>query len=126
MDRSTFFAQTKRRYKTITVAGVGEFRIQNLKVSEMRHIRSLMLTADGEPDRERMAQLQEIVIAAALVDDNNALLMNETEVLAGALGELDGALLSYLYEPVKEWTGFGTDPDWNAIEAAAKNLDTTS
>ena len=126
VTREQLLKQSARRYKVKALPPFGEFRLQSLYESEMRAIRESLVDRKGELIQVRASRMNQILVAACLVDDNGARLFTDADVNAGVMDTLDGAVLAALYKDARDWSGFASDGDWKAIEDAAKNSDATS
>lgn len=126
VSREQLLKPAERRIKTLTYRPFGEIRIRSLLESEMRTLRESMQDKKGELIRARSAKLNLYLVAACLVNESGDRLLNDEDVRNGAMDQMDGQLVSVLVKECKEWTGFGNDSDWQAIEDAAKNSESTS
>ena len=118
--RERFFAANKRRYQTVDVPILGEVRIRSLTTREMRELRDSFTDEKGKPT-DRLNHVNELLVAACVVVDSGERVFSDDDVMGGAFEEVDGAAFAALSQAVRKHTNFAADPDWKAIEDAAKN-----
>jgi len=119
--KGAFFNATKRRYDTVEVPLLGQVRIRSLTAGEIRAWRERITASEG-------AELQyanELLVAAAVVDDAGDRVFSDEDATSQLFADLDGAAFSVLAKAVRKHTNVEADPDWKAIEAAAKNSEAT-
>ncbi len=126
VTKSDLLKRNKRRFKLIDLPGGGQARIRSLSSGEMRDFRRSMLNPQGKLIKSRSDNMHELLIAQCLVDDEGNRLFTDEDAMSSSFAEIDGSLVSVLSSECRSWTGFGTDPDWSAIEDAAKNSEPTS
>lgn len=126
VTREQFLKPAERRFKTLSYRPFGEIRIRSLLESEMRNLRESMQDKRGELIRSRSQRLNQYLLAACLVNENGDRLLSDDDVKSGAMDQMDGQLVAVLVKECREWTGFGSDSDWQAIEDAAKNSEDTN
>lgn len=126
LTRDALLGKRARRFKLVTIPTGGEVRLRNMTTSEMRALRASLLTKDGKMIASRADRIQQLLVAACVVDDDGNRLFTDDDALGATMDELDGAVMSCLFAEAKAWTGFGADSDWSAIEDAAKNSNATS
>lgn len=126
LTRESLLKPAARRYDTFDVSGVGTARIQNLTNGEMRKLRKSLTDKKGDLIPKRADRIMDLLVCWCLVDDAGTRLLSEEDVFSPAWEELDGAVSRTLFERCKRWTGFAADPDWQAVEDAAKNSEDTS
>lgn len=118
-------AQTaERRYTEVPILGCGTARFQSLTASEMRDFENFFNDRKGDPIMGRVRRIKEVLVARSLVDGQGKRVFTDEDALNGM--EMDGAARSKLYAEAKAWTGYGADPDFAAIEDAAKNSGNTN
>ncbi len=121
LSRDEFLQKhTAIRYRTISVQG-DELRFQSLTVGETRRLMRLFMKDDGEFDPARGQMFSELLVGACMVDEEGYRLFTEDEVMNGALSNVDNAVMKPLFRELRQWTGVSVDPDYQAIEDAAKN-----
>mgnify|MGYP006272397993 CR=1 FL=1 len=114
LSRDGFAAAMSRRYELADIPGLGSVRLQSLTVREMSDIRaSLRHPKTGEIDRERLGRIDALVVAAAIVDDD--------DVMRGFFDAMDAGPWACLTAAVKRHTGWDCGEDWTPVKAAAKN-----
>lgn len=121
LNREQFTQAAKKRYNTVHVTGLGEVRIQSLTAGEMRDIRRSLRTDAGDPALDRIARLDALVVAAAIVDDDGTRLFSDDDAMGRTFDEIDGGPWNQLVAGVKRHTGWDCGEDWSPIKAAAKN-----
>lgn len=122
--KERLFAAQRTRYVTIDVPLVGEVRLRSLSAGEMRKFRDSLTDEQGKPN-ERLERLNELLAAACIVDESSERVFSDDDVMGGTFDELDGGAFALLAAAVRRHTNFAADPDWKAIEDAAKNLGAT-
>jgi len=126
LGRQDFLTATsKREFWEIPLATGGTVRARSITSGEARRIRKLFRRPDGEFDPDRGELFNEILIGACLVNGTDDLMFTEQEVLAGALSDMDNQVAAPLFNRLRKLTGMRADEDWAALEAAAKNSETT-
>lgn len=118
--RQRFFEAGKRRYKTVDVPLLGQVRLRSLTNAEMRELKESFTDETGKIN-ERGKRLNELLVAACVVDDSGERVFSDDDAMGALFGEMDGAPLAALVKSCVDWTNFRSDPDWKAIEDAAKN-----
>ena len=117
-------AATARRYVTITAPILGDVRLQSLTVREMRVFRD-SLTDDVGKINERGKRVNELLVAQCAVDGSGNRVFSDDDAMADWFGEMDGGPVASIYPACVRHTNYRSDPDWKAIEDAAKNSDAT-
>lgn len=127
LTKHGLFEKQRRRFKEVLLPGSGDTaRIRSLTTGEMRQLRSSLVDKKGELIRKRGDRLSQLLIAACLVDDQGNRVLTDDDAMSDAFDSVDGATVSMLFAECKQWTGFGSDTDWSAIEDSAKNSEETS
>ena len=119
--RAAFFNASKRRYDTTTVPIIGAVRIRSLTAGEVRAWREAV-TGEGGKD---LQYANELLVAASVVDDAGDRLFSDDDARSAVFGDMDGAAFAVLAKAVRKHTNSEADPDWKAIETAAKNSEAT-
>ena len=115
--KATFFAASRRRYETVDVPILGAVRMRSLTAGEIRSWREA-LTADSG---EALQYANELLVAAAVVDESGERVFSDDDARSTLFSDLDGAAFAVLAKAVRRHTNVEADPDWKAIETAAKN-----
>lgn len=120
--RERLNAATKRRFVTVDVDNFGPVRLRSLTAREMRDIRARWTSQTPDDKREQNAvKLRQYVVAACLVDDDGNTVYTLDEVDAGALDDLDGAIVDPVYAAAVMHTGFGQVAEFAKVQDAVKN-----
>jgi hypothetical protein len=119
-----FFSATKRRYQEVDVPLIGKVRIRNLTNAEMMAFKDSLLDDKGQRTA-RLDKVNELLVAQCVVDEAGDRAFCDEDAMGAAFGEIDGAPLAALYRACVVHTNYRQDPDWKAIEDAAKNSDAT-
>jgi len=105
--------------------GGGSVRMQALTAGEMRALNQSLLNPDGRLNQKRGGRMKYVLLAWVLIDENGNRLFTDEDAMSNDFELLDGAIITYLFEKAKEFTGFLSDGDFTAIEAAVKNSEST-
>jgi len=115
---------TRRRYLLLTIpedfpelAGK-QIRLRSLSAREKGEYEAYFDRADGQTDTERSKSYREKLISETVVDENDRKQFTPEDV--AALGEVDAALLTYIYEAARDLTRVDRD-----LSKLAKNLPET-
>jgi len=99
---------TRRRYRLLTIpedfpelAGK-QIRLRSLSAREKAEYEAFFDGADGQTDTERAKSYREKLISETVVDDSDRKQFTPEDV--AALGEVDAALLTYIYEAARDLT----------------------
>lgn len=121
LNRESFLRSCGRRYDVVSIPGLGDLRLQSLTQAEMRAIRGSLRTKEGEVDKERFERLDQILVAATVVDDDGVQLFTDDDAMGMTFDSIDGGPWAVLTAAVKRHTGWAADEDWQPVRAAAKN-----
>lgn len=122
--RERFFRAQSRRYESVDVPLIGALRIRSLTIGEMQELRD-SFTDDTGKINDRGRNAPRLLAAACVVDDNGDRVFSDDDAMSSAFSTIDGAPFARLYAACRKHTNFGSDPDWQAVEAAAKNSGAT-
>ncbi len=125
MTRTEFLRPAERRYRVVKLPTGGEVRLQSLTAGEMRQLKQSLINPDGKLNKKRGDRLQYLLLSWAIVDENGGRLFSEEDALSSDFDNIDGAIVSMIYDQAKNWTGFLSDGDFSAIEDAVKNSEST-
>lgn len=120
-----FHKNGERRIKDVPLPNGMTARIQHLTAGEMRQLRTSLMDKKGELIRKRADRLQELLVSRCLVDEQGNRMLTDEDAMSAEMDALDGALVAALFRECRDWTGFAADADWQAIEDAAKNSEST-
>jgi hypothetical protein len=118
--RERFFQAGKRRYRDFDAPLIGNVRLRSLTNDEMRTLKESFTDETGKIN-ERGKKLNELLVAACVCDASGDRVFSDDDAMGSLFGEMDGAPLAALVKACIEFTNFRADPDWKAIEDAAKN-----
>ena len=123
INREQLMAATRnaRRYRTVSIATLGDVKLRSLTQSELREVRRSLRNEDGSANTARWDRIDAILVAATMVDDNDSPLLTDDDAMGGVLDRIDGGAWSVLCDVVKEHIGWGADKTWKPVEDAAKN-----
>lgn len=113
--KEALLGATKRRYRTVPIEGVGEFRIRSLTERERSNYEASLLSKSGGVVRDKMLTSRRRLIALTLVDESGNLLLSEEDV--ERLEDVDSSVTVMLWEAARDHCGF-TEQD---IEDAVGN-----
>lgn len=125
LTRADFLKPAARRYCEVRLPTGPTVRLQSLTAGEMRSLRQSLSNSKGELIKKRGDRLQELLLAWTVVDDAGQRLFSEEDALGSDFDGLDGADSAVLYRKAREFTGFGADADYAAVEDAVKNSEST-
>ena len=108
---------TKRRFKLVPIAGLGEVRIRSLKESERSAYEAARFT-DGEVDEARTLDSKARLIALCVCDEDGETVLTSEDVVA--LGDKDSAFTGLLFDECWQHCGFSRKD----IETIVGNLKT--
>lgn len=86
----------------------------------MRALRESFVDETGKPTK-RLDRINELLVAACICDEHEQRVLDDSDAMGGFFDELDGGVFASLYAACRKHTNFAADPDWRAIENAAKN-----
>lgn len=117
--RERFLSATRRRIITVEVPQVGEVKLRSLTADEMRSFKDSL--TDGGKLNNRGDNFERLLVAQCVCDEHGDREFTDGDALCGVFGEVDGAVMAKLYGACVAHTNWRSDPDWTAIEDAAKN-----
>ena len=117
--RERFLSATKRRIIAVDVPQVGEVKLRSLTADEMRSFKDSL--TDGGKLNKRGDNFERLLVAQCVCDEHGHRALTDEDALCGVFGEVDGAVIAKLYGVCVVHTNWRCDPDWKAIEDAAKN-----
>lgn len=118
--KERLFAATRTRYITIDVPIVGPVRVRSLSAGEMRTLRETFVDKKGEAT-DRLNRVNELLVANCIVDEDGERVISDADAMSGVFDDVDGGAFASLSMACRKHTNFASDPDWKAIEDAAKN-----
>lgn len=118
--KARLFAANKTRYTTIDVPVLGPVRLRSLTTREMRELRDSFVDEKGKPTK-RLDYVNELLVASCIVDDDGNRVVSDEDATGGVFDDVDGGAFATLIQAARKHTNYAADPDWKAIEDAAKN-----
>lgn len=125
LTRSDLLKPAAKRYRMVQLPTGGQVRIQSLTAGEARALRQSLINKKGELIKARGDRLQELLICHCVVDENGQRVFSEDDAMSSDFDGLDQANAAVLYQACRNFSGFGADADFAAIEDAIKNSDST-
>ena len=118
--RDRFFAATRRRIATVQVPTIGDVLLRSLTSDEMRAFKDSLTDERGKLTK-RGDNFERLLVAQCVCDESGNRVFADEDALSGGFGGVDGAVIAALYGACVRHTNWRSDPDWTAIEGAAKN-----
>lgn len=118
--KSRFLNATKRRILKVDAPQIGEVLLRSLTADEMRAFKDSLTDERGKLTK-RGDNFERLLVAQCVCDESGARVFGDEDALCGVFGEIDGAVIATLYGACVRHTNWRSDPDWSAIEGAAKN-----
>lgn len=122
--KTQLWGANRRRYTTVDVPVLGPVRLRSMTTREMRELRDSFVDEKGKPTK-RIDYVNELLVANCIVDDSNERVVSDEEATGGIFDDVDGGAFATLIQAARKHTNYAADPDWKAIEDAAKNSGAT-
>ena len=122
--KERLFAAARTRYMTMDIPILGSVRLRSLSAGEMRTLRESFVDKKGEAT-DRLNRVNELLVANCIVDESGERVISDADAMGGIFDDVDGGAFASLSVACRKHTNFASDPDWKAIEDAAKNSDAT-